>query len=196
MTLSNKYFKRPDYPHSISTITSVPFRTFLFVGMPGPGNQKKHNKKTKNKPENKPSASAGEPQLEPTMQIPSESLSQCQTLEEDEMTRCDQPATDGFPKKERCKKHQAQYRTMYKKYKDASKIVDELKNDIPDQAQIDQYNDVSSPLKKARMIKKYVEAVRVERTGRLLHQARFFLKGAHSVLFLCGSVYLQLRLCS
>lgn len=69
---------------------------------------------------------------------------------------------------------------MYKKYKDASKIVDELKNGIPDQEQIDQYyNDVSSPLKKARMIKKYVEAVRVERTGRLLHQTRFFLKGAY-----------------
>jgi hypothetical protein len=31
-----------------------------------------------------------------------------------------------------------------------------------------------------------VEAIRVERTGRLLHQTRFFLKGAHSVLFLCG----------
>jgi hypothetical protein len=150
--------------------------------MPGPGNQKKHNKKAKDKADNKPTGSAGQPQ--PTTQTPS--LSQCQTLEEDEMTRCDQPATDGFPKKERCKKHQAQYRTMYKKYKDASKIVDELKNDIPDQAKIDQYNDVSSSLKKARMVKKYVEAVRVERTGRLLHQTRFFLKGAH-FLSLCIS---------
>lgn len=73
---------------------------------------------------------------------------------------------------------------MYKKYKDASKIVDELKNEIPDQAQIDQYNEVSSLLKKARMIKKYVEAIRVERTGRLLHQTRFFLKGEHSFLFI------------
>ena len=148
--------------------------------MPGPGNQKKHNKKTKNKAENKPTGSAGQPQS--TTQTPS--LSQCRTLEEDEMTRCNQPATDGFPKKERCKKHQAQYRTMYKKYKDASKIVDELKNEIPDQAQIDQYNEVSSLLKKARMIKKYVEAIRVERTGRLLHQTRFFLKGEHSFLFI------------
>jgi hypothetical protein len=109
--------------------------------MPGPGNQKKHNKKPKNKAENKPSAG----QLQSTTQTPT--ISQCRTLGEDEMTRCNQPATDGFPKKERCKKHQAQYRTMYKKYKDASKIVDELKNDIPDQAQIDQYNDVSSLLK-------------------------------------------------
>ena len=157
--------------------------------MPGPGNQKKHNKKTKNnlKAESNPSAgpvATGQPQ--PTMQT--QSLSQCQTLEEDEMTRCNQPVTDspGFPKKERCKKHQAQYRTMYKKYKDASKMVDELKNDIPDQAQIDQYKDVSSLLKKARMIRKYVEAIRVEMTGRLLHQTRFFLKGAQSVLFLYG----------
>ena len=151
--------------------------------MPGPGNQKKQNKKTKNKAENKPTASAASGQPQPTS--PSELGSQCQTLEEDEMTRCNQPATDGFPKKERCRKHQAQYRTMYKKYKDASKIVDELKNDIPDQAQIDQYIDVSSLLKKARMIRKYVEAVRVERTGRLLHQTRFFLKGT-PILFLCG----------
>ena len=147
--------------------------------MPGPGNQKKHNKKAKNKAENLNKPSAGQPQ-------PTPSFSQCQTLEEDEMTRCNQPATDGFPKVERCKKHQAQYRTMYKKYKDAAKIVDEFKNDIPDQAQIDQFNDVSSLLKKARMIRKYVEAVRVERTGRMLHQTRFFLKGAHYVLFLCG----------
>ena len=162
--------------HTIPVIPSVPLEYPRIIGMPGPGNQKKHNKKAKNKAENLNKPSAGQPQ--PTMQTPS--LSQCQTLEEDEMTRCDQPATDGFPKKERCKKHQTQYRTMYKKYKDASKIVDELRNDIPDQAQIDQYNDVSSSLKKARMIKKYVEAVRIERTGRLLHQTRFFLKGAHS----------------
>ena len=137
--------------------------------MPGPGNQKKRNNKT-NKAKNEPNA--GKPQ--PTAQAP---LSQCQTLEEDEMTRCDQPATQGYLKNERCKKHQAQYRTMYMKYKDAAKIVDELKNDIPDQSQIDQYKDFSSPLKKARMIRKYVEAIRVERTGRRIHQSRFFLKG-------------------
>ena len=152
--------------------------------MPGPGNQKKQNKKTKNKAENKPSVASREPLAQSTIQTPS--FSQCQTLEEDEMTRCNQPATDGFSKKERCKKHQAQYRTMYKKYKDASKIVDELKNDIPDQPKIDQYNDVSSLLKKARLIRKYVEGIRVEMTGRLLHQTRFFLKGAHSIQFLCG----------
>lgn len=157
--------------------------------MPGPGNQKRHNKKTKNKAESNPSHGVGpaeQPLAQPTTSMQTQSLSQCQTLEEDEMTRCNLPATDGFPKKERCKKHQAQYRKMYKKYKDASKIVDELKNDIPDQAQIDQYNDVSSLLKKARMIRKYVEAIRVERTGRRLHQTRFFLKGAQSVLFICG----------
>jgi FtsZ-interacting cell division protein YlmF len=107
--------------------------------MPGPGNQKKRNNKTKRKPNEELGANgSGQPQAAQTP------LSQCQTLEEDEMTRCDQPATDGvYPNKERCKKHQTQYRLMYKKYKDAAKIVDELKNNIPDQAQIDQYKDDS-----------------------------------------------------
>ena len=96
------------------------------------------------------------------------------------MTRCDQPATKGYPRKERCKKHHQQYILMYKKYKDAGKIVDGLKNDIPDEEQIKQYKDVSSSVKKARMIRKYVEAIRVERTGRQIHQSRFFLKGMSS----------------
>lgn len=75
---------------------------------------------------------------------------------------------------------------MYKNYKDAAKIVDELKNNIPDQAQIDQYKDVSSSLKKARMIRKYVEALRGRFT--IIHQTRFFLKGSSSYSF--ASIYI------
>ena len=138
--------------------------------MPGPGNQKKRNNKTNNKANDEPGA----------RQPQSVTQTLCQALEEDEMTRCDQPATEGHPQAERCKKHQTQYRLMYKKYKDAGKIVDGLKNDIPDEEQIKQYEDVSSSLKKVRMIRKYVEAIRVERTGRQIHQSRFFLKGMSS----------------
>ena len=138
--------------------------------MPGPGNQKKHNNKTKNRVND--DSGAKQPQ--------SVAQTLCQALEEDEMTRCDQPATEGHLQVERCKKHQTQYRLMYQKYKDAGKIVDGLKNDIPDEEQIKQYKDVSSFLKKVRIFRNYLEAIRVERTGRQIHQSRFFLKAMSS----------------
>jgi hypothetical protein len=105
---------------------------------------------------------------------------ECFTLEEDEMTRCNQPATEGNPR--RCKVHQAQYRTMYKKYKDASKVVDDIKSgsDIPTKEQIERYADLDTTLKKARWVRKYLESIRVERTGRDIHSKRFFLKGGLS----------------
>ncbi|KAG2143575.1 hypothetical protein DEU56DRAFT_791361 [Suillus clintonianus] len=100
---------------------------------------------------------------------------QCSTLEEDEMTRCDQPATKGF---ERCEVHQAQYRTMCKKYKDASEVVDDIKSGrkLPTKEQIQRYTDSHATLDKARWVRKYLESIRVERTGRSIHQRRFFLK--------------------
>ncbi|KAG2143585.1 hypothetical protein DEU56DRAFT_242494 [Suillus clintonianus] len=99
----------------------------------------------------------------------------CLTLEEDEMTRCNRPATEGF---ERCEVHQAQYCTMYKKYKDASKVVDDIKSgrEIPTKEQIQRYTDSHATLEKARWLRKYLESIRVERTGRNIHQKRFFLK--------------------
>ena len=105
--------------------------------------------------------------------------SQCLTLEEDEMTRCNQPVTDDFS---RCNVHQAQYRLLYKKYKDASKVVDEIKSgrEIPTKGQIDRYMDLETTLAKARWVRKYLESIRVERTGRDIHQRRFFLKGEFS----------------
>ncbi|KAG1789732.1 uncharacterized protein HD556DRAFT_1243442 [Suillus plorans] len=100
----------------------------------------------------------------------------CSTLEEDETTRCDQPPTEGF---ERCEVHQAQYRTMYKKYKDASKVVDDIESgtlELPTKEQIECYTDLHLTLNKARLVRKYLESIRVERTGRGIHQRRFFLK--------------------
>ncbi|KAG2744882.1 hypothetical protein P692DRAFT_201841408 [Suillus brevipes Sb2] len=99
----------------------------------------------------------------------------CSTLEEDEMTRCNQPAEEGF---ERCEVHQAQYRTMYKKYKEASEVVDNIKSgrELPTKEQIQRYTDLHFTLDKARWVRKYLESIRVERTGRMIHQNRFFLK--------------------
>ncbi|KAG1845374.1 hypothetical protein C8R48DRAFT_443744 [Suillus tomentosus] len=100
----------------------------------------------------------------------------CSTLEEDETTCCDQPPTEGF---ERCEVHQAQYRTMYKKHKDASKVVDDIKSgtmELPTKEQIQCYTDLHLTLNKARLVRKYLESIRVERTGRGMHQRRFFLK--------------------
>ncbi|KAG2143586.1 hypothetical protein DEU56DRAFT_242503 [Suillus clintonianus] len=102
----------------------------------------------------------------------------CLTLE-DETTRCNQPATEGFPHPERrCKVHQAQYLTMYKKYMNASKDVDNIRSggEIPTKEQIQLYTDLHATLEKACWVRKYLESIRVERTGRNIHQRRFFLK--------------------
>jgi hypothetical protein len=107
------------------------------------------------------------------------------TLDEDEITRCNSPATEGYPHVERCKAHHTQYVHMYKKYKDAAKLVDEVAKggEIPTKEQIAQYTDVSVVLEKARFLRRYIEAIRVERTGRDIHSRRFFLKGASQMLF-------------
>lgn len=96
------------------------------------------------------------------------------------MTRCKKPATHGHPPFIRCKEHQAQYVAMYKKYKEAAKLVDDIKHgqSIPTPAQIAGYSKVGMALEKARFMRQYVEAIRVERVGRDIHTRRFFLKGA------------------
>jgi hypothetical protein len=139
--------------------------------MPGPGN--KNKAKSKAKASNQP-----KPQ-EATTTSPNKPLPLCLTLEEDEMTRCEKPATDGHPLPIRCKQHQAQYVKMYKKYKDAAKVVDDIKRggSIPTKEQLSRYTDVEVPLEKARFMRKYVEAIRVEKMGRDIHSRRFFLKG-------------------
>ncbi|THU79467.1 hypothetical protein K435DRAFT_845454 [Dendrothele bispora CBS 962.96] len=102
----------------------------------------------------------------------------CQTLEEDEMTRCSQVATHGYPTPTRCTVHHGQYITMTKSYKDASRIVDEILGGhiIPTQEEIQNLKSYEECLEKARWVRKYVEAVRKERTGREIHHRRFFLK--------------------
>ncbi|KAH7870590.1 uncharacterized protein C8R40DRAFT_632510 [Lentinula edodes] len=64
---------------------------------------------------------------------------------------------------------------MYIKYKEASKFVDETKSgrEMPTKELIAGYTDVASILEKARWMRKYLEAIRIERTGR----GRFCAKG-------------------
>lgn len=104
---------------------------------------------------------------------------QCLTLLEDEITRCGQLATEGDPKANRCKVHHGQYRIMCKKYKDASKVVDDIKDSaqLPTKKQMGQYTDWNAALGKARWVRTYLEAIRIERAGWHIHHRRFFLQG-------------------
>ncbi|KAF9473999.1 hypothetical protein BDN70DRAFT_866830 [Pholiota conissans] len=150
--------------------------------MPGPGNRNKGKGKTKVKQ----GAKGKDPTESSTVQGSSQPQSEavapetvlCMTLDEDEITRCGNPATNGHPRPERCKLHHKQYKKMYGKYKDASKIVDEVEKEgkIPTKIQIEDYTDVAVILDQRRYLKRYIEAIRVERTGREIHGRRFFLK--------------------
>jgi hypothetical protein len=104
---------------------------------------------------------------------------QCLTLEEDGITWCGQPATEGYPKADRCKVHHGQYCILYKKYKDASKVVDDAKNspELPTKDQIGRYTDWHAALAKARRVRTYLEAIRIESAGWYIHHRRFLLKG-------------------
>ncbi|KAJ7146613.1 hypothetical protein C8R44DRAFT_973341 [Mycena epipterygia] len=101
----------------------------------------------------------------------------CSTLLDDEMTRCSEIPTHGSPV-ERCRVHDEQYRTMTKRYKDAQKFVDETLGGslIPTKADVLAYTSIPIILAKARLLKKYVNAIREERMGRDIHHKRFFLK--------------------
>lgn len=107
------------------------------------------------------------------------STSACRTLEDDGFTQCRLPATDGNPKIDRCRVHHQQFQILCAKYKEASKLVDEVKGgyDIPTKDEIAGYEDVHAISEKARWMRKYLEAIRVEKTGREIHMRRFFPKG-------------------
>ncbi|KAG8216305.1 hypothetical protein J3R82DRAFT_6371 [Butyriboletus roseoflavus] len=106
----------------------------------------------------------------------------CLTLQEDGVTQCGQLATEGHPKPVRCKVHHRQYHVLYKRYKDASKVVDDVKDsaELPTKEQIGGYTDWHAALEKSRWVGTYLESIRVERIGRDIHQTRFFLKGEDS----------------
>ncbi|KDR71431.1 hypothetical protein GALMADRAFT_143708 [Galerina marginata CBS 339.88] len=146
--------------------------------MPGPGNRSKS--KVKSKASNPPNVSKDSKQGDTSDTGPKAStqpVKMCLTLEEDEMTRCNLPASHG-QHRDRCRKHYTQYVGMYKKYKESAKVVDEIRQgaSIPTKEEIGRYTEVKRALDKARLVRKFVEAIRVERTGRDLHGRRFFLK--------------------
>ncbi|KAJ7018731.1 hypothetical protein C8F04DRAFT_1198586 [Mycena alexandri] len=102
---------------------------------------------------------------------------QCSTLLDDEMTRCTEIPTHGNPL-QRCHMHHEQYRTMTKRYKEAQKFVDETFAGalIPSKEDVQNYTSIPKILEQARLVKKYVNAIREERAGRDIHHKRFFLK--------------------
>ncbi|CCM00509.1 uncharacterized protein FIBRA_02543 [Fibroporia radiculosa] len=103
----------------------------------------------------------------------------CLTIETDGKTRCPKEPADG----DRCRTHQKQHRTMCKRYKEAAKIVDEMQTaGIPLLKQIASYDDLDVAKKKAKLMRQFVEAVRVERIGRETHHKRFFLKNIMDAL--------------
>jgi len=100
----------------------------------------------------------------------------CPTLEEDEITRCRQPADNN--ESLRCRVHQLQYRTMYLRYKDASKRAKELKRTggIPSKNEIDAFNKFGPIVRNLDHVRLYRELVQIEKIGRDIHGRRFFLK--------------------
>lgn len=68
---------------------------------------------------------------------------------------------------------------MTKRYKDAQNFVDETLAGslIPTKADVLACESIPIILEKARLLKKYVNAIREERMGRDIHHKRFFLKG-------------------
>ncbi|KAJ7067304.1 hypothetical protein C8F01DRAFT_1051765 [Mycena amicta] len=96
----------------------------------------------------------------------------CLTLLEDEVTRCGEPAVgDRFPV------HAGQYRKMTASYKAAQKFVDSTFDAaLPTKDAVSAETSIPILLDHARMVKKYVNAIREERTGRDIHHKRFFLK--------------------
>ena len=74
--------------------------------------------------------------------------------------------------------HHRQYIKLTKDYKKAAQLVDKTLGgaSIPTKAQILAYDRIHDVLEKARLMKKYISAIREERMGRNIHHQRFFLK--------------------
>jgi hypothetical protein len=140
--------------------------------MPGPSNHKRRQVK----PAKPPPASAAPAPPEPKP---------CKTLDEDEITQCSSPATHGYPV-ERCRVHHKQYITLTTKYKKAQQFVDQVRAGatIPTRHAIEKYTDLQPAKDKAAWIRRYLEAIREERTGREIHHRRFFLKSEFRALLI------------
>ncbi|KAG9311911.1 hypothetical protein JVU11DRAFT_8172 [Chiua virens] len=102
----------------------------------------------------------------------------CLTLKKGQSTRCDQLATEGHTYPNRCKVHHGQFRILCEKYKNAQEVVDALKQEanLPTKEQMSRYTDWRAALEKAQWVRKYLEALRVERRGLEIHEQRFLLR--------------------
>ena len=161
-------------------LQSIVKAQYIHVIMSGTGNEK--NKSKQQKPQHIVTQSTIPVNPDPPKaKLP---IIACQTLDMDEVTRCGKPATQGNSTPKRCRVHQKQYRKLCGKYKDASKVVDEIRKggQMPSKDDIARYTSVPQLLEKSRLVRKFVEANRIERTGRGIHGRRFFLKSESKAL--------------
>lgn len=140
--------------------------------MPGPRNKPKRKLKVKKERVPPPSAS----QIHMAAPEAVHAGGPCLTLLVNEDTLCWRTATQGAT---RCNIHHGQFRILYRRYTDAASIVDKMNKDrlLPTHEEIMGYTDWRAALEKGRLVRQYIDAVRVETEGRHLHAGRFGLEG-------------------
>lgn len=116
--------------------------------MPGPRNKPKRKlkvKKDRDPPRSVPQSHTA-PEAEP---------SQCLTLEVDEETQCWRAAMQGYPTATRCDIHHGQFRILYRRYTDASKMVDKMNWDrqFPAHGQIMGHTDWRTAMRGGSVLK-------------------------------------------
>lgn len=102
----------------------------------------------------------------------------CNTLQEDERTRCGRPATSGCPDTDRCREHHTQYRLHYRKYKEAQEEAERVRGGraMPTVDEMEGCTSKAEAIQKMEWVWRYTKAIIVERTERVSHSKRFFLE--------------------
>ncbi|KAF6753663.1 hypothetical protein DFP72DRAFT_401229 [Ephemerocybe angulata] len=103
---------------------------------------------------------------------------QCITLEEDELTRCSKPATNGYPSPNRlCREHYSQYRLHYNIYKEAQNEAKRFRRgrEMPTASDIAKCTSRHQVMQKRKWVWLYAKAIGVELRERAIHSKRFFL---------------------
>lgn len=116
--------------------------------MPGPRNKPK--RKLKVKKDRVPPPSASQIHTAPEA-VPAP----CLTLQVDEVTLCWRTATQGYPTATRCDIHHGQFRILYRRYTDASDVVNKMNGDrlLPTHEEIMGYTDWRTAMRGGSVLK-------------------------------------------
>lgn len=92
------------------------------------------------------------------------------TYDVDEVTLCWRTATQGHPTAACCDIHHGQFPILYRRYIDASDIVDKMNRDrqLPTHEEIMGCMDWRTALEKGSLVRQYIDAIRIETEGRRL----------------------------